>query len=129
MNYKKLLKLIFDNRDRENLKVWINEKYPHSNASTGGSTFASVLGWGQENGYINRENVVLMPHPAGGYQKANIQGDMFSDKAYEEFKPWYLKFWLSFYESCAKYWCPILLLMAINFLLSSLLPVIWSFFL
>lgn len=127
-NYNKLFKYIFKNWKCEQKLKELDGKEMMGNDKNSPKIIPSVLGWGQENGLVNKNNVVLIPSPDGGYQKYVIpcDGDPFTLKCYELFTPWYIKLLKLTISSCGKYWIPIIILSFVQFILTSILPLVWS---
>lgn len=125
-NYNKLFKYIFKNWKCEQKLKELDGREMMGNYKNSPKIIPSVLGWGQENGLVNKNNVVLIPSPDGGYQNYRIIGEPFTLMCYELFTPWYIKLLKLTISSCGKYWIPIIIFSFIQFILTSILPLVWS---
>jgi hypothetical protein len=127
-NYNKFFKYVFKNWKYQDKIEKFNLKHQMGENKNSPRMTPCVLGWGQENGLVNKDpnNVVLIPSPNGGYQGYVINVDPFTLKCYESFTPWYIKLWKLAVDSCGKYWIPIMLFSFVQFILTSILPLVWS---
>lgn len=128
-NYNKLFKYVFKNWGCPEKIKEFDLKYKMGGEEDSPRMTPCVLGWGQENGLVNKDNVVLIPSQHGGYQEHVVNVDPFTLKCYELFTPWYKKLWKLTCESCGKYWIPIILGSATYNMLYDYLPIIISWIL
>lgn len=133
MKYKKILSKLSKNSSKKSFDE-IKVKY-------GNEIYCHAINWGYNNDILNKDvciTALAIMYPAlnavitGSIDRSSyIDGkiELFTLNGRNLFIPWYKKFLKLTYESCGKYWIPIMLGSAIYNFLREYLPTIISWFL